>query len=298
MTRRPFCVASSSSSPPPPPPPPPTPPPPPAAVVGVGVARGGGTAGGDVACAAPLLRLDSVEANQSVERPTTTPHRKDDASNDIVLSHERVRVAQRQDTRALDRCAGERAVVVGARGVWLVRASDGGATHAAVVLDEVHSVETDTLPFGFVYQPLVDEFRGDVALRRAPISCVHCDAIANRFCTIAGGASGRRCPVRVCDAPIACAPRAQAAWTCAICAGRNELAELASPGGGVELFPELTRDYCEFVDPSRQPPAIAARATSIGDGRFAFAGDAIRACRPTRRPSRSATVDLSRRRNI
>ena len=45
-------------------------------------------------------------------------------------------------------------------------------------------------------------------------------------------------------------------WTCSICTKRNELAELAAPGG-IDLFPELRREFCEFVDPRSQPPGLS-----------------------------------------
>lgn len=44
-------------------------------------------------------------------------------------------------------------------------------------------------------------------------------------------------------------------WSCSICSKRNELLELAA-AGGIDLFPELRLDFCEFTDLRAQPPAL------------------------------------------
>jgi hypothetical protein len=57
-------------------------------------------------------------------------------------------------------------------------------------------------------------------------------------------------------------------WNCAFCSTRNELRELSEPDG-VQLFPELTGDYCEFIDPRTQPAPMLAHdgslATTLSD---------------------------------
>lgn len=99
---------------------------------------------------------------------------------------------------------------------------------------------SNTIPIGAFYMPFVaDAAATSVAvnepyLRRAPLRCHACNAVANKFCVVTAGLMHSNC----CCLPRSfihsrCCARQHAftgSWSCAICSTSNDLAELLSPG--------------------------------------------------------------------
>lgn len=122
----------------------------------------------------------------------------------------------------------------------------GGAIPISIVQLNVESLspsETspefdDCVPLGALYTPLAEpELHAAPALRRAPLACGACKAFVNRFCSV---------------------DLSTGQWRCAVCGTQSVSAQLV---GDAALFPELTRAFCEFVDPASQPAPLARLST-------------------------------------